>query len=70
MPQDYLKQWPRFNGEDDNTTQSHIETFSSFAEILNVEQMDIIMRLFVQSLDGEAIKWFKTQCLNRHLGGT
>jgi len=30
-----------------------------FAKNLNVEQMDVILRLFVQSLDGEAIKWFK-----------
>lgn len=60
MPQDYLKHIPRFNGEDDNTTQSHIETFSAFAKNINVEHLDVAMKLFVQSLDGEARKWFKS----------
>lgn len=59
MPQDYLKLLPRFNGEDDNTTLRHIEIFCSFAENLNVEHLDVVMRLFIQSLDGEARKWFK-----------
>ena len=34
--------------------------FRSFAENLNVEHLDVLLRLFVQSLDGEARKWFKT----------
>jgi len=59
MSQDYLNILPRFNGEDNNTTQRHIETFSAFAGNLNVEQLDVVIRLFVQSLDGEARKWFK-----------
>lgn len=59
MPQDYLKVLPRFNGEDENTAQRHIETFYAFAKNLNVEQLDVVLRLFVQSLDGEAINWFK-----------
>jgi len=33
--------------------------FCNFTENLNVEHMDVVLRLFVQSLDGEAIKWFK-----------
>lgn len=41
------------------TTQRHIETFFAFTKNLNVEQLDVIMRPFVQSLDGEAKKWFK-----------
>jgi len=59
MPQDYLNILPIFNGEDNNMTQRHIETFSAFDGNLNVEQLDVVIRLFVQSLDGEARKWFK-----------
>lgn len=59
MPQDYLNLLPRFNGEDENTEQRHNEAFCSFAENLNVEQLDVVLRHFVQSLDGEARKWFK-----------
>jgi len=45
--QDYLKIFPRFNGEDENTTQRHIETFCDFAENLNIEQLDVVLRLFI-----------------------
>lgn len=30
-----------------------------FAENINVEHLDVVLILFVQSLDGEARKWFK-----------
>ena len=33
--------------------------FFTFAGNLNVEHLGVVMRLFVQSLDGEAKKWFK-----------
>lgn len=39
--------------------KSHIEAFNSFAHILDVDQLDVVMRLFVQSLEGEAKKWLK-----------
>ena len=60
MPQDYLKILPRFNWENESDAQKHLETFFSFAENFNVEHLDVVLRLFVQSLDGEAQKWFKT----------
>ena len=59
MPQDYLKILPHFSGEDEQTTENHIVVFCNFAESLNVEHLDVVLRLFVQSLDGEARKWFK-----------
>lgn len=59
MPHGYLKLLPRFNGEDENFSQKHIQAFCAFVENLNVEQLDVVLRLFVQSLDGEARKWFK-----------
>ena len=54
MPQDYLKLLPRFTREDNTSTQRHIENFYAFAENVNVENLDVVLRLFVQSLDGEA----------------
>jgi len=33
--------------------------FVHFVENLNVEHLDVVLRIFVQSLDGGARKWFK-----------
>lgn len=60
MPQDYLNILPRFNGEDDISAQRHIEILCAFAENMNVEHLDVVLRLFVQYLDGEEMKWFKS----------
>lgn len=59
MAQEYLKILPRFVGEDEQTIENHIAVFCNFAENLNDEHLDVFLRLFVQSLDGEARKWFK-----------
>jgi len=58
IPQEYLKILPRFSGEDEQTIKKHIVVFCNFVEKLNVEHIDVVLRLFVQSLDGEARKWF------------
>ena len=58
MPQEYLKLLPRFIGEDEVTVEQHLPLFFTFAENLNVEHLDVVMRFFVQSLNGEARKWF------------
>lgn len=54
----------RFTGEDELTIEKHIVSFCAFSENLNVEYLDVVMRLFVQSLDGDARKWFKTLSTN------
>ena len=56
---DYLKYMPKFTGEGDFTTEEHLEDFYSYAENINIEQEDVWTRVFVQSLDGQARKWFK-----------
>ena len=66
MPQGYLERLPWFAGEDSTSAQRHIENFCAFTENVNVEQLDLVLRLFVQSLDGEAWKWFKS--LGEHEG--
>jgi hypothetical protein len=56
---DYLKYMPKFTGEGDITTEEHLTAFYSYADNLNIENEDVWMRVFVQSLDGEVRKWFR-----------
>jgi len=60
IPQDYLKLFAIFTGEGEVTIEKHIASFCAFAEKLNVEYLDVVMRFFVRSLDWEERKWFKT----------
>ena len=53
-PNDYMKYFPRFNGEGGDTIDDNLSSFYSFANNFNVEHVDVWMKLFVQSLDGEA----------------
>jgi ribonuclease HI len=56
---DYLKYMPKFTGEEDITAEEHLAAFYSYADNLNIENEDVWMRVFVQSLDGEVRKWFR-----------
>ena len=56
---DYLKYMPKFTGEGDITVEEHLATFYSYADNLNIENEDVWLRVFVQSLDGEVRKWFR-----------
>jgi hypothetical protein len=60
---DYLKYMPKFTGEEDITAEEHLAAFYSYADNLNIENEDVWMRVFVQSLDGEARKWFRSLAL-------
>ena len=56
---DYLKYMPKFTGEEDITVEEHLSSFYSYADNHNIENEDVWMRVFVQSLDGEDRKWFR-----------
>jgi hypothetical protein len=56
---DYLKYMPKFTGEEDITVEEHLVSFYSYADNINIENEDVWMRVFVQSLDGEVRKWFR-----------
>jgi hypothetical protein len=56
---DYLKYMPKFTEEGDITAEEHLAAFYSYADNLNIENEDVWMRVFVQSLDGEVRKWFR-----------
>jgi hypothetical protein len=55
----YLKYMPQFIGEGDMTAEEYLSSFYRFSEIQGIENEDVWMRVFVQSLDGDARSWFK-----------
>jgi hypothetical protein len=59
-PNDYMRYLPRFNGEGAVTAEENLSSFYIFADNFNVEHVDVWMRLFVQSLNGEERKWFRS----------
>ena len=61
LPQcDYLKYLPKFTGEGDGViVEDHLVAFYSYDDKQNIEDEDVWSRFFVQSLDGEARKWFR-----------
>jgi hypothetical protein len=65
---DYLKYMPKFIGEEDTTVEEHLVAFYSYAYNLNIENEDVCMRVFVQTLDGEARKWFRDLTLGSIVG--
>ena len=62
LPQgDYLKYLPKYTGEGNGrSVEEHLAAFYSYSDNHNIEQEDVWTRLLVQSLDGEACKWFRT----------
>jgi hypothetical protein len=56
---DYQKYMPKFIGAGEYTAEEHIEVFYAYAENINISEEDVWTRVFVQSLDGQACKWFK-----------
>lgn len=50
---------PNFTGTEGVTAEEHLESFYSYVDNLDISEDDVWMRVFVQSLDGEARKWFR-----------
>jgi hypothetical protein len=55
----YLKHLPKFTGEGNITAEDHFATFYSYADNYAIVNEDVWMRIFVHSLDGKTIKWFR-----------
>ena len=55
----YQKYMPKFTRNEGVTTEEHLESLYSYADNLDITEDDVWMRVFVQSLDGEARKWFR-----------
>jgi hypothetical protein len=54
-----LKYIPKFTREEDITTEEHLVAFYSYPDNQNIENEDVGMRVFIQSLFCEARKWFR-----------
>jgi hypothetical protein len=59
MPQDYQTRIPQFDGIGSMTTQQHVDKMNDFFDLQEVDEEDVKMRLFAQSLNGEVRKWIK-----------
>ena len=59
MPQDYQSKITPFDGSGTYTTQQHTKKMTNYFEIYEIDADDVRMRIFVQSLTGEVITWFR-----------
>lgn len=53
FPDNYLKLFPKFNGEDEVTTLEHLSIFDYFTDNQGLEHEDVYMKIFVQTFEGE-----------------
>jgi len=60
LPIDHPKYLPRFDGENGVTAQRHIQAFEDYLNRFEVDHVDVSIRLFALSLQGEVRTWFKT----------
>jgi len=56
---DYREYISKFTGTEGVTAEEHLKASYSYADNLYINEEDVWMRVFVQSLDGEARKWFR-----------
>lgn len=56
---DYMEYMPKFTGAEGVSAKEHLEYFYCYADNLDINEEDVWMRVFVQSLVGEARKWFR-----------
>ena len=59
LPQNYSQRISLFDGEGDITAKQHVAKFEDFIDLEEVDYPNVKLRLFAQSLSGEAKKWFK-----------
>jgi hypothetical protein len=60
LPENYIKNLPKFTGEGDLTAAEHINFFDQFADILGIEHEDVYSRLLVQTFEGQVRTWFRS----------
>jgi hypothetical protein len=59
LPENYMKNLPKFTREGDLTATKHINVFDQFANILVIEHEDVYSRLLVQNFEGQVRLWFQ-----------
>eukprot|EP01018_Ginkgo_biloba_P001515 Gb_17820 [translate_table: standard] len=59
MPEKNLKLLPKFNGDNEVTVKDHMSALQDCIDNLAIDHKDVYLRMFVQSLEGDARKWFR-----------
>jgi hypothetical protein len=59
MPQDYQTRLPQFDATGTLNAQQHVDKMNDYLDLQEVDEVDVQMRLFAQSLTGDVKKWFK-----------
>jgi hypothetical protein len=59
MPQDYQTRLPQFDGTGPLSAQQHVDKMNDYFDLQEVDEADVQMRLFAQSLMGDVKKWYK-----------
>ena len=57
----FLRNGPKFNGENLSLTLDHISDFCEFAQLLRIKHEDVCIRLFYDSFQGKCKQW--VECL-------
>jgi hypothetical protein len=60
LPENYIKNLPKFTGEGDMTASEHINFFDQFIDIFGIEHEDVYSRLLVQNFEGQVRTWFRS----------
>ena len=60
MPQDYQTRIPQFDGTGSMNAHQHVDKMNDFFDLQEVDEADVQMRLFAQSLTSDVKKWFKS----------
>ena len=59
MPQDYQSKTPSFDGIGTYTSQQHTKKMTNYFESYEIDDDDVRMKVFVQSLTGHVKTWFR-----------
>ena len=59
LPLNYSQIISVYDGEGNVSTRYHVDKFDDFIDLEKLNHEDVKMRLFAQSLSGEAKKWYK-----------
>ena len=59
LPQNYAQKISFYDGDGNFTARHHVDIFDDFVNLEEVDDDDVEMRLFAQSLLEEANKWYR-----------
>jgi hypothetical protein len=59
LPENYMKNLPKFTREGDLMATEHITFFDQFIDILSIEHKYVYSRILVQTFEGQVRIWFR-----------